>query len=660
MEGFIVASSANAREFLDYYLGLDGDPEFAVLLEGPWGSGKSHFVETYFRDRLAEVRKKDAEAKDPLIHVSLFGVRELSDITTQMFEKAHPILGGKAVKLINSVGSKLGGLVGLSLDPKENAALLESMSLNLKDRILVFDDLERSPLPLVEVMGFINRFVEHDKLRVIVVASEDDIPEGQKEEYKGRKEKLVGKTIKVGSDPGEVLDVFTKRLKTPAVLKAIADNRERLLTTFAASGRPNFRSLRAVLLDYERIITLVDPRLRASEDAMGQLLLNMVALGVEFRSNTLDDKALRNLQTDIRLRLKLGASSKLDSDTQKRASDLRTRYDHVAFNDPIIRPDHLADLFTSGTVDLGAVNEHIAQHPTVVGNAEVPAWRFMWSWYDHPASDYQTARARFADDLAKRKITHPGQILHAAGSTMRLKKYGDDLLGGRTVKNYFTEYLADLEAAGTLEVAPDLFGHAAGSYAGLVYNEADTPEFGPIRALVKVAAQRALERTMTTSAPTLLKRLQDDPEGAQMLHEWGLENGNYGGVAILHNIAVADFADLALIDGKPNDRLMAALNERHQQGYDAALDPELPWLEQLRAELMRRAATLSPPYREFSQMRLGYWFRDHDKQIAAYRAKLRPVRKPRATKAGSGAPAAKTNGKPLLKPKPKPKPSGKI
>lgn len=214
-----------------------------MLLEGPWGSGKSHFVETYFRDRLEEARKRDAGAKYPLIHVSLFGVREPSDITTQVFEKAHPVLGGKAVKLINSVGSRLGGLVGLSLDPRENAALLESMALNLKDRILVFDDLERSPLPVVEVMRFINRFVEHDKLRVIVVASEDDIPEGQKEDYKGRKQKLVGKTIKVGSDPGEVLDVFTKRLKTAAVQKAIAANREQVLTTFAASGRPNFRNL---------------------------------------------------------------------------------------------------------------------------------------------------------------------------------------------------------------------------------------------------------------------------------------------------------------------------------------------------------------------------------------------------------------------------------
>lgn len=643
-------STHNAREYLDYYLGLSGDPEFAVLLEGPWGSGKSHFVSTYFDNRLSAMRKKDPNATDPLIRVTLFGARDQSDIITQMFEKAHPILGGKAVKLMNNVASKLGGIVGLTLDPKENAALLESITLNLKDRILVFDDLERSPLPLVEVMGFINRFVEHDKLKVIVVASEDDIPEDQKKEYHSRKEKLIGKTIKVGSDPGEVLDAFANQLNSVEVLKTLEDNRDRLLATFAASGRPNFRSLRAILLDYERLVTLADERLRASEYAMGQLLLHMVALGVEFRSNALDDKALRNLQTDMRLNRQFTSSAKSKTDEQMRAADLRVRYEHVEFNDPIVRPDHLADLFTSGTIDIVAVNEHIGQHPAVVGPAEVATWRFMWNWYDHSQSDYLAARARFAEDLAERRITHPGQILHAAGSLIRLKKYGEDLLGQRTVLNYFSEYLLDLEKAQTLSPAPDLFGPAAGSYGALGYSEADTPEFARIYKLVMSAAQKALARTMQLEASALLKRLQADPEDGQMLHEWGLENGNYGGVAILQNIAVADFADLALIDGKPNDRLMAALNERHQQGYGSALDPEIPWLKKLRAELVSRAAELAPPYGAFANMRLVYWFRDHDARIAAHKSKLATARKPRATRTSKVNLTTKAPGKRQTKP----------
>ena len=117
---------------------------------------------------------------------------------------------------------------------------------------------------------------------------------------------------------------------------------------------------------------------------------------------------------------------------------------------------------------------------------------------------------------------------------MRLKKYGDDLLGGRAVEDFFAEYLKDIEKAGTLEPVSDLFGHTAGSYAGLGYNEADTPEFVPVHNLVKAAAKRALERTMKACAPALLARLQADPETAHMLHEWGLSDGKFGGVAILH------------------------------------------------------------------------------------------------------------------------------
>lgn len=632
-----MTTNTNAREYLDYYLSLSSDPEFAVLLEGPWGSGKTHFVETYFADRLTAARRANPDAKDPLIHVTLFGVRDLSDITTQMFERAHPLLGGKAVKFLNNFGSKLAGLARLKLDPKENEQLIQSMVLNLKDKVIVFDDLERSPIPLVEVMGFINGFVERDKLRVIVVASEADIDEKQKEEYKRRKEKLVGKTIKVGSDPGQVLDVFSRRLQTPEVLKAIADNREQLLATFSASGRPNFRSLRAALLDFDRIVSLVDPRLKASDEAMAQLLLSMVALGVEFRSNALDDHALRNLQIDMRRRLNLGSSAKADAAVESKASSLRDRYEHVAFDDPIILPAHLADLFTSGTVNVDAVNQHIARHPKVVGPAEVPAWRFMWSWHDYPASIYHDARARFLDDLTHRKMTHPGQILHAAGSAIRLKKYGDDLLGGRTAKAYFTDYLADIENAGTLEPAPEIFDHFGRSYAGLVYNEHDTSTFAPVKQLVEAASQRSMERKLKADAPELLKRLQSNSHDASVLFEWGLEKGNYGGFAILHYISISDFADLALVDGKPNDAVLGALSERHKRRTDAALAPEVPWLENLRRELTLRVGKLAPPYKAFAKAQLDYLFTDIDKVVVAYRAVVKPTRSRQAGNPGTAA-----------------------
>jgi hypothetical protein len=612
-----VATDEHAKEYLDYYLELTSDPDFAVMLEGPWGSGKSYFVNQYFRARFAGARKKNTEAKDPLIHVTLFGVRELSDITAQMFEKVYPALSGKTANAVNTIASRALSVVGLRLDPKENAELLQGMLLNLKDKIIVFDDFERSPLPLVEVMGYINRYVEHHKLKVVVVASEEDIPEGQIEEYKKRKEKLIGKTIRVGSDPSVVLDIFVAKLTSAESIAVIQKQREKLLITFKASTKPNLRSLRAILLDYERLVTLVDPRLRAQKIAMAELLLYMIAVGMEFRSGGLDVAKLRALQNDAKRGLAIRSKSTPQSDGDLGDVDLRRRYELVSWSDPVVPPESLAELFASGSFSIAAVNEHLSRHPSVVGYAEAPAWRLMWNWHDLPETNYRRARDTVERQLKAREIVHPGQILHIAGTCLRLRAYGDDLLGGQAVEAYFCDYLADLETSGALEAAPELFGLMGGSYAGLGYNEHDTPDFKKVHALVKAASARALDRRMRSEAPDLLARLRSDPSNVSMLHEWGLRERKYGGIAILNHVVVTDFADLAIVDSKLNDKLLAALSERYRQGYSTELAAEVDWLGQLRAELDSRVIKAAPPYVELGKIQLAYFFKDIDNLVAA-------------------------------------------
>lgn len=337
------------------------------------------------------------------------------------------------------------------------------------------------------------------------------------------------------------------------------------------------------------------------------LLIYMLAIGTEFRRNGIDANGMRTLTSDIALRGNF--SNAPVSDERQRAGGFRERYPLVSWRDPVVPPELLADLFASGTIDVAALDEHLSQHPLVVGRAQVPEWRAMWSWYDMGESEYRSVRDAYADQLATRSLVHPGQILHAAGTTIRLLGYGDDLLGGVPPKDFFISYLADVESAGTLLSSPELFGPGSGAYGGLVYNDDDNPVFVEIFELVRAAAGRALERRMGVEAPALLQRLKDDPGDASMLYEWGLARQNYAGTAILHNIAVNDMADLLLDDGKLEDRLLAALKERYALGEnDTALDSEKPWLLALHAELDRRVTLLPPPYRAFAERRLGYWF----------------------------------------------------
>ena len=601
-----MSSDAAAREYLDYYLNRPGNPDFAVMLEGPWGSGKSFFFDHYFGDRLRKARAKDPKAKDE-IRITLFGVRDLSDITAQIFAKAHPMLGGKTAKFINVVGSKVASHFSFSSNPEENAKLLQEMMLNLDGRVLVFDDFERCPLPVVEVMGFINRFVEQDKVKVIVVASEDDIDAKQKDEYLSRKEKLIGKTIRVGSDPGVVLDTFIADLAEPEARAAIMANRDTVLATFNACGRPNFRSLRAILFDYDRLVGLSDPKLKTSADALATLLPYIVAAGMEYRNNGIDADGLRTLSVDLALRM-------IFNDTpvpkkRQRAVRLRDQYRLVSWHDPIVPPEMLAELFGSGTIDLINLNAHLLTHPRVVGRAHVPEWRAMWNWYDMSESEYLPVRDAFADQLVKRKLVHPGEILHAAGTSIRLQSYGDDVLGGLKPLAFFTAYLGDLEKADTLQAAPQLFGIGSGSHGGLVYNEHDTKTFAKIHALVRDATVRALSRRTQREVVDLLNHLKADPKDGSMLHEWGFDEKKYAGIAILHHISVSDMADLLLVDSKLNDMLLAALSRRYELApNDDSLNPEKRWVIALHAELKRRMKAVRAPFRSVGEGRLAYWF----------------------------------------------------
>ncbi|MBB4097456.1 P-loop NTPase fold protein [Sphingomonas kyeonggiensis] len=656
-----MTTDAAARDYLDYYLDKPGNPDFAVMLEGPWGSGKSFFLDQYFADRHAKALRTDKKAKEA-IRVTLFGVRELDDIMSQIFAKAHPVLGGKAVRAVNLLGSRAASFFGGSLDPTENAKLLQDMVLDLQDRVLVFDDFERCPLPPVEVMGFLNRFVEQDKVKVVVVADEENINTDEAKEYRRRKEKLIGKTIRVGSDPATVLDAFAAALSGKEARDTIAMHREQALATFLAAGRPNFRSLRAILSDFDRIASLADPKLKASEPAMKALLLYMLAVGVEFRSDGIDVEGLRTLTSDIVLR---GRLSKTEESTgRQRGSLFRSRYPLVSWGDPVVPPELLAELFASGTVDLVSVDAHLNQHPLVVGREQVPAWRAMWSWYDMGETEYRKVRDLYAKQLADRELIHPGQLLHAVGSSLRLLGYGDDLLGGVAPKDFFTAYLDDVEKADTLIAATNLFGFGSDGYAGLIYNESDSAAFQEIRGLVAAAVGRALDRQTKREAPVLVDRLKADPEGGAMLYEWGPEEGNYGGIAILHHVAIGEIADLLLQDGKLNDRLLAALKERYERAQSAkSLDSEKPWVLNLHAELAGRVTSLPAPYKRFGELRLAHWFEPikgwatpsapPSPAAAAAKSTKRPSVKKAPTASAKAVPAAKAVvKKPRIRKKP--------
>ena len=182
--------NAAIERFLVYYVAPDHPLDYAVLIGGPWGSGKTHLVKKF----LAGTSVKP-------LYVSLYGMTSVSQIEDEFYRQLHPVLSHPGMKLAGAVtrGLLKGAFkIDLNGDGKDDGTASPSVpELDLRTglddprgRLLVFDDLERCRIPVGEVLGFINAYVEHEKLKAIIVANETKVMEGD-ETYLEIKEKLT-------------------------------------------------------------------------------------------------------------------------------------------------------------------------------------------------------------------------------------------------------------------------------------------------------------------------------------------------------------------------------------------------------------------------------------------------------------------------------------
>lgn len=598
------SQSNEATKLLDYYLDDSVDTEYAIMLSAPWGAGKTHFIRKYLDHRSARL----TEEKAPYyLYASLFGVTAISAIKDQFFAQIHPQLNSKGFQLFGNVAS---GVLEKFSGAKGGAQALKELLLNLDGKILVIDDLERCSMKISDVMGFINTLVEHEKLKVIILANESEIPKAQREDYDRQKEKLVGKTIEVKADPAEVLDKLISDLKPGAAKEIVSAEKTALLATFNASKKPNYRNLRAVLADFERLVGVVDKRLSDAPDALKQLLLYMIATGCEARSAELNEAMLRRLPTTAFSMGRLFSKSE-KTPTEQAFEMLNNRYPEVRWTDPIVSQKHLADLFFSGKIAVDAINEELARHPDVVGHAHIPAWRLLWDWSRMSKSEYEKARAELLSELADEKLTHPGVILHVAGIAITLRGYGDQLIGDEgDLLKYFTEYVSRLVDAGTLILNKGVYGVDSMSAVGLGYSSYTNPEFTSIYTMVKDACAEVLRRQLEVKAHSYVGRLATGPESYSSLYEYGIEDENYGGAPFLHHTNVEDLADLLIADSRANDQLFASLAKRYEHNFQTrqSLENEYEWVENLRTHLLAMADADTAPFAKMLRDRVSYYF----------------------------------------------------
>lgn len=303
------------KELNDYIYNVS--IKYAVLLNGGWGSGKTYFIKTYIKklEKKYELSKKNKENKyKKPIYVSLYGLSNISDLKNKI---ALSLIKNKTIKQLMPF-LDVGIDIGSDLVSKKTFIQNSNSKLNriinalhkIDNLIIFFDDLERCNININTVLGYINELVEHNNIKVILVADETKIGKVNfeknvelkymlalsdkikypiekskysfnnttnennkpltKEEivkrtkqlfdkdkiYREMKEKLIGKIVYYRANIDDVYNVFVDSIISNKDAKKTAiRNKNKILKQFEDNNYYNLRTLQFIFQAFNRIVS---------------------------------------------------------------------------------------------------------------------------------------------------------------------------------------------------------------------------------------------------------------------------------------------------------------------------------------------------------------------------------------------------------------------
>lgn len=221
----------NIIEQIKVYIEEDKS-DYAIMINGSWGCGKTYFIKNDLSYKLYDVTHK------PNIYISLFGIRSIEDL--------YELVAINILDIKNNVYvDKRAGISGYKVDKREYyrfvsltkeavavkkgvkeiissfsitkvannvARTLSEAAISFEDYVFIFDDFERSIIDKIELLSFIDSFVEQNNAKVIIVCNEFVLLSNQKEKKNTKKHLTT------------IHSMINKRLKTSSLIKIVLPN----------------------------------------------------------------------------------------------------------------------------------------------------------------------------------------------------------------------------------------------------------------------------------------------------------------------------------------------------------------------------------------------------------------------------------------------------
>ena len=163
------------NQYIKHYIEKDKTGR-AIMLTGSWGIGKSYYIKNELIPFLTE------NGEHQCIVVSLYGLSSISDVSkaiyweTRVKKLKFESEAGKATLLVAKTLLKgLAGQIGLDLNADEKDLQALYQSVDLSNKLIIIEDVERTKIDIIELLGYVNSLCEQDAVKVLLVTNEKEI-----------------------------------------------------------------------------------------------------------------------------------------------------------------------------------------------------------------------------------------------------------------------------------------------------------------------------------------------------------------------------------------------------------------------------------------------------------------------------------------------------
>lgn len=321
--------------------------DYAIMINGEWGSGKTHFWNNKIRKKIESMQLNGK--RYTTIYMSLYGISNLEEISKKIFIETTQLMDKNLRKYMDSHGqttipeyAKTGLDMANFFGVTQNGDKIDYADFfSTDDKVLCFDDLERANVDVIDILGYINNFVEHDHIKTIIICNEKELATKLKSsnlemktfiatylldrqgelnkadkpmvekiqdkiehvfdkanDYERIKEKLIGETFEYAPKFDYIINGILMRYENePDLIRFYRENTRLIISTFERSGTRNLRILKHALNDFKKIFDMVNRSYpNTSHRVMQTMLIFTIAISFEIKAGKVTKNKFMNIK----------------------------------------------------------------------------------------------------------------------------------------------------------------------------------------------------------------------------------------------------------------------------------------------------------------------------------------------------------------------------